>query len=110
MFTHFQRGIRYTLFFICVQFTWLYAQPVPTRQDIQVRELATVGTNSLRIKLDPSSGNLYILENDGDIKRVNFGQAEVTFTTVYQASDHGVSNTLGMAFGSDGTLFIVGND
>jgi hypothetical protein len=37
-------------------------------------------------------------------------QTGTTFTTVYQASDHGVNNALGMAFGSDGALYIVGNE
>ena len=110
MFFHFNGGKGYVLYFVFIYITSHFAQPVSTRQDIQIRELATVGTNSIRIKLDPFTGNLYILENDGDIRRVNFEQTAVSFTTVYKASDHGVSNALGMAFGSDGTLYIVGNE
>ena len=111
MFTHFQKGIRYALFFICIQFTWLNAQPIPTRPDIQIKELATVSNNSIRIKKDPLSGNLYILERDGDIKRIEFGtDSIVSFTTAYQASDHGLNNVLGMTFGPDGTIYLVGNE
>jgi glucose/arabinose dehydrogenase len=48
---------------------------------------------------------------DGDIRRVNFaGGGAASFTTVYRSSDHGVNAPLGIAFGQDGTLFLVGNE
>ncbi|MGE5810922.1 MAG: PQQ-dependent sugar dehydrogenase, partial [Ignavibacteria bacterium] len=89
----------------------LIAQPVSTRSDISIKQLATIGGPTVRIERDPVSGNLYLLENNGNIKRVNFNQdsSSATLETVYTQSDHGLGNTLGIAFDSDGTLYIVGN-
>jgi len=90
----------------------LNAQPVPTRSGISIKQLAVVNGSSVRIEKDPVSGNLYILENNGNIKRVNFNDdsSSATFETVYEESDHGVSSLLGIAFGQDGTLYLVGNE
>jgi len=90
----------------------LNAQPILHRTDIQIKQLATVSRLSVRIAQDPVSRNLYILENDGDIKRVNFGSdsATASFTTVYTEANHGLSAPLGMEFSQDGTLFLVGNE
>ena len=54
---------------------------------------------------------MYILEYNGDIRRVDFGaNNSVTFPLVYQTSDHGLSAPLGMAFGKDGTMYLAGNE
>jgi glucose/arabinose dehydrogenase len=99
------------LFLISIHGAWLNAQPSSTRSDIQIKQVGTVGTNSVRIRRDPASGNLYVLENDGDIRRVSFGAGGMaSFTTVYRSSDHGVSAPLGIAFGEDGVLYLVGNN
>ncbi len=88
-----------------------YAQPVSNRSDITIKELGTVDKSSVRIKRDPVSGNLYILQNNGDIRRVNFGQNNrITFPLVYQTSNHGLTAPLGMAFGKDGTMYLAGNE
>jgi len=104
--------IKYTILtFILIQVSFLNAQPVSNRPDITIRQLGTVSNNSLRITFDHSTGYLYTLQTNGDIKRVNFNtdSSGVTFTTVYQQSGHGLTGTLGMAFGPDGTLYVVGN-
>jgi hypothetical protein len=89
----------------------LTAQPKPTRAGITITALATVGHASVRIRRDPSTGNLYILQNDGNILRVVFGAGGLaTDTVVYRPSDDGVNAPLGMAFAKDGTMFLVGND
>ena len=84
--------------FLFTCFTFLYAQPVSNRSDITLKILGPVPKNSVRIKKDPSSGNLYILENKGNISRLYFGQdSSVTLSLVYQTSDYGLSVLLGMA-------------
>jgi glucose/arabinose dehydrogenase len=89
----------------------LSAQPKPTRSGITITALATVGHTSVRIRRDPSTGNFYILQNDGNILRVVFGTGGLaTDTVVYRPSDDGVNAPLGMAFARDGTMFLVGND
>lgn len=106
------RKLWISFFFIfSINITFLKAQPVSNRSDITVKRLATVQMSSVRIKKDPVSGNLYILQNNGDIRRVNFGaDSSVSFTLVYTKSDHGLNAPLGMAFGKDGTMFLAGNE
>jgi glucose/arabinose dehydrogenase len=105
------KTMRYLLLFcVYVPGAWLNAQPSATRPDITIKEVATVSRNAIRIRQDPASGNLYVLEMDGDIRRVSFGAGGMaSLTTVYGSSDHGVSAPLGIAFGKDGALFLVGN-
>jgi hypothetical protein len=105
-------GKRSFLFLILVFCQYLNAQPVSTRSDISIKELATVDEPTVRIEKDPVSGNLYILENDGNIKRVNFNQdsSSASLETVYTSSDHGLTSPLGITFGLDGALYLVGNE
>ncbi len=87
------------------------AQPSATKPGISIRDLGTVEKSSVRIKKDPLSGNLYIMQNDGDIKLVKFGlDSTISLTTVYQTSDHGLTAPLGMAFGKNGTMYLAGNE
>ena len=112
MVLYYLRKLWISFFFLfSINFTFLHAQPVSNRSDISVKRLATVQMSSVRIKKDPVSGNLYILQNNGDIRRVNFGaDSSVSFTLVYTKSDHGLSAPLGMALGKDGTMFLAGNE
>ena len=107
------RSVKYVFFlYVFVQVSWINAQPVSTRSDIEIKELATSNSSSIRVIYDPSTSNLFTLENDGDIKRVNFASDSnsVTFTTVYRTANHGLTRPLGMEFSSDGTLFLIGNE
>ena len=89
----------------------LFAQPRSRRSDISIKQIGVVGQNTVRIKRDPASGNLYIVQNNGLIQRVNIGtNGNATFTTVYQTKDHGLNAPLGITFGQDGTMYLVGND
>ncbi len=86
-----------------------YTQPTPLRGDVEVRQVLTLNSNALRIRQDPASGNLYVLERDGDVKRVNLNPSGTsTLTTIHTSADHGIGEPLGMAFADDGTLFLVG--
>ncbi len=97
--------------FLFIPAARLNAQPVPDSAGITVKELGSVPLDCVRIKSDPVSGNMYILEYNGDIRRVDFGpNNSVTFPLVYQTSDHGLSAPLGMAFGKDGTMYLAGNE
>ncbi len=101
--------ISFLFLFTCS--TFLYSQPISNRSDITLKLLSPVPKNSVRIKKDPSSGNLYILENNGNISRVDFGlDSSVTLSLIYQTSDHGLNAPLGMAFGQDGTMYLAGNE
>ena len=88
------------------------AQPKVLHSGITIRQLAIVGHNTVRVRRDPVTGYLYVLQNDGIIQRVNFNSdsSSASLTTVYRTSDHGLNAPLGMTFGEDGTLYLVGND
>ncbi len=107
------RTLKFTIFLmICTNAVCVNAQLKSNRADITFRLLGTVGYNTVRIRRDPTSGNLYVLQNNGIIQRVNFNadSTAITLTTVYQTSDHGLNAPLGMTFGGDGTMYLVGND
>ena len=85
------------------------AQPTPERSDITIRSLANVGSATVRIKYDSVTKHMYILQNDGVIKRVDLNNnGTATLATLYTTADHGLSEPLGMTFGKDGTMYLVG--
>ncbi len=90
----------------------LAAQPVARRPGLIIKQMAFLTHNTVRIKRDPVSGRLYVLQNNGQVRRVDFiaGGDSATFTTVYTTADHGLNAPLGMTFGSDGTMYLIGND
>jgi glucose/arabinose dehydrogenase len=96
---------------ITVNSAGAFSQPTPRRSDIKVKSVAAVNSNAVRVKRDPASGRLYVVQKDGVIQRVDL-QPDTTgvLSTVYQTSDHGLNAPLGIAFGPDGTIFLSGND
>jgi hypothetical protein len=107
----FKRFIYFFPLILSLPFAPLSAQPKSRRSDITIEQVCVVGNNSVRIKRDPASGKLYIVQNNGLIQRVDFGAgATTTLTTVYQKADHGLNAPLGITFGQDGTMYLTGND
>ncbi len=85
------------------------AQPVPRRSDITIKSIANVNSTTVRIKYDPVTKHMYILSDDGDIQRVDLNsRGSASLTTLYTSSDHGLTQPLGMTFGKDGTMYLVG--
>jgi hypothetical protein len=80
------------------------------RPDVSVRQVLSTGTavRSVRLVKDPRDNALYYLKLNGDIYRVDLAAA--TSTRVYRASDHGASETQGLAIGPNGTMYVVGNE
>ena len=82
---HFQqlRRINVLLSLIFLQNAFMIAQPKVTRSDITIKQSGVVGNNTVRIKQDPVSGNLYILQNNGIIQRITWSAGgAASFTTV----------------------------
>jgi Secretion system C-terminal sorting domain/Glucose / Sorbosone dehydrogenase len=107
-------GRRAAFFLLCILYFHnisLNAQPKVTRPDISIKELGVIGVTSVRIRQDPTNGNIYILQRDGTVNRVNFKRdsTSVTLTSVYTTSDHGLISPLGMAFGKNGVLYLAGD-
>jgi hypothetical protein len=92
------------------QFSLLNAQPKTNHAGVTIKQIAIAGQTAIRIRRDPSTGNLYILNDDGDIQKVNFApDGSASFTTLYQTKDHGLSEPLGMTFDKNGNMYLVGN-
>ena len=86
------------------------AAPQALQPGVRVRHvLDTAGpSSSVRLVKDPRDDSLYLLKDNGEISRVHV--AAGTVALLYTAADHGVANAQGMAFGPDGTLYLVGNE
>jgi Secretion system C-terminal sorting domain len=112
MFVSLPRKISIILFFCTLfYFSQSQAQPKATWPGITIKQLCGVGANTVRIKQDPASGNLYIVQNNGIIQRVNFGaDSAATLSEVYNTSNTHLNAPLGITFGPDGTMYLVGND
>lgn len=106
-----RRAVHLLFCIFCIYGISICAQPKLSRSDISIKQLGVIGLTSVRIRQDPSNGNLYILQRDGIVNRVNFSHdsSSVTLTQVYTTSDHGLISPLGMAFGNDGVLYLSGD-
>ena len=85
--------------------------PVALRDDIQLRKVIETGGGFVRLELDPLTEALHYLNSQGEIFRLDLQPGEgSTGTRVYGPGEiGGASMTTGMAFGPDGTLYVVGN-
>jgi len=83
------------------------SNPQPLRADIEVNQVLSVGSNSIKIAFDPVSGYLYYLKVNGQVFQVDLSGP--TRTLAYTAQNHGISSTAGFTIVSDGAFFLVGN-
>jgi glucose/arabinose dehydrogenase len=87
--------------------------PVSLRSDIKIRKLLETGGGFVRLKLDPSTKTIYYMDAKVNIYRLSIQPgAGSKGDLVYTQNDLGVDPkwvTSGMAFGKDGTLYVLGN-
>src|SRR5687768_15353347 len=83
----------------------------PPLRPLTVLPFATIeGAPPIRLVRDPVSGLLHVLKADGTIVKVSYSSAPTTqVDPVYGPADTGMAAPQGMAFGPDGTLYLVGN-
>ena len=106
-----RRNVRWLMIAAIVPAVVVFAQPKSRYPGVSIKQIGILGRNTVRIRRDPSSGRLYVLQNTGQVQRVDLGaDGNATLTTVFTTSDHGLNAPLGMAFGQDGTMYLVGND
>jgi glucose/arabinose dehydrogenase len=74
--------------------------------DICVRPVMDLGPGYIRLRVDPVSGGLFALSSQATVVEIVNGAAQTRYTG---AQIGGGEYTLGMAFGPDGTLYVVGN-
>jgi hypothetical protein len=83
--------------------------PQSLRSDIQIRNVMNTLSNSpsVRIAKDPRDNTLYYLKLNGEIYQVNLSSSSSIL--LYSSKDHSLTDTQGMAIGSNGTIYLVGN-
>ena len=91
--------------------------PIAINTNLVIRLIMTTtnssGADSIRIAKDPRNDQLYYLKYNGDIYQISLkpGSGTSTSARVYSSADHGITDSAqGMAIGSDGTIYIVGDD
>lgn len=88
--------------------------PLPTKGFLQIRSRNIVNTGGgfVRMSVDPLSKQIYYMDNSVDIYRLALQPgAASTGWKVYSAADVGeLSTSLGMIFGPDGSLYVLGNE
>jgi glucose/arabinose dehydrogenase len=83
----------------------------PASSPLVIRKVVDTGSQaSARLVRDPSSGLLYVLHLDGSILKLTLSNGGATLETAYDSSITGVPAPQGLAFGPDGTLYLVGNE
>jgi Glucose / Sorbosone dehydrogenase len=87
--------------------------PKALRDDIQVRKILETGGGMVRMKRDPSTDTIYYMSNKADIYQliIKPGNASGKDRPYTLAKIGGAPDLIasGMAFGPDGTLYVMGN-
>jgi glucose/arabinose dehydrogenase len=86
--------------------------PRPLRDDIQIKRVAEVGAGMMRLVRDPGSSDLYYLTPQGDVYFITTQpRVSPTGTLAYSYAEIGGTDyVMGMAFGPDRALYIIGNE
>jgi glucose/arabinose dehydrogenase len=83
--------------------------PTLLRDDIVIRNVIDTGSATIRLAHTPTDDAIYALNPGTGLYRITLG-AEASITQVASTADMvGEAMPAGMAFGSDGTLFVVAN-
>jgi len=88
------------------------AGPTPLREDIRIRKIATAPGSFIRLAVEPGTGDLYYMDGQARIFKLAIRpEGESRGKQVYTLADiGGAVTTEGMAFGPDGTLYILSNN
>ena len=83
--------------------------PVLLRTGISLRSIAKVDAGSIKLALHPQTGDLYILSPSSGLLRLKMDQSSQVEKVANTGDMVGDAILSGMAFGPDGTLFVVAN-
>lgn len=99
------------LTFACLLGTNGIAQPEALVPGLTIRSVLDTEPGTIRLTVDPTTGDLYYLKASSDIYRITPPFSEATKVLAYTSADHGLSDlTYGLTVGPDGTLYVVGNE
>ena len=82
--------------------------PTLLRDDITLRRVGPAGAGSIRLAQNPQDGAVYALHSGNGLKRINLETGAVSQATSLSTLV-GDATPAGMAFGPDGTLYVVAN-
>ena len=82
--------------------------PILLRADLTLRKLLEVGANNIRLVRNPANGDVYLLNPAEGIFQISDISASASLEKVASIREIKGAAT-GMAFGSDGTLYVVLN-
>jgi len=90
----------------------VFNQPIPggpvlLRADMSLRKLLDVGSGAAKLALNPTDGKLYVLMPTDGVYSVDTGASPTKQQVVSATVLPGMSE--GLAFGQDGTMFVVSN-
>jgi glucose/arabinose dehydrogenase len=96
-----------------LQPTPIPGNPKVLRDDIQIRKILETGGGIVRMKRDPSTDTIYYMTNKADIYQLiikpgNASGKDRPYTLAKIGGDPDLIAS-GMAFGPDGTLYVLGN-
>ena len=96
-----------------VEPTPVLGEPKALRRDIQIRKIIETGGGIVRMKRDPSTDMIYFMTNKADIYQLIIKPGNASGKDkLYTVAKIGGNPDLiasGMAFGPDGTLYVMGN-
>jgi len=79
--------------------------------ELSIRNVMDTGAGSFRLVPNPVDRVLYYLKLNGQLYRVNLSATPgaSTSTLLYTSADHQVTSAAGMAFGTDGSIYLTSN-
>ncbi|MBO6573813.1 MAG: T9SS type A sorting domain-containing protein [Rhodothermales bacterium] len=90
------------------------AQPVADLPGVSISKVTDIpdtdGQNPIRIEHNPADGKLYVLATSGRLYVLTELRFGWTPEEVLTQADHAVPSAVGMDFGADGTLYLIGNE
>jgi hypothetical protein len=87
-------------------------EPLALRDDISIRKILETGGGFVRLKRDPSTNTIYYMDGHTNIFRLDLQADPPAGVPIYKAADLGLDDTFvasGMAFSSDGVMYVLGN-
>ncbi len=81
------------------------AQPTALVGDISIRKVLTTVTSPVRIDKNPLTGELYYLNDEGNMYKVDTATNKATL--LFSSTQHGLNETFGFDIGATGNIYLT---